>query len=55
MHISHGTRQATVLDMPPLRNAMFLQPDVQGVDVGDAVTRRVRAVADFENRRRLEN
>ena len=24
MHISHGTRQATVLDMPPLRNAMFL-------------------------------
>jgi hypothetical protein len=35
MHIGHGTRQTAVLDMPPLRDAMFLQPDVQGIDIGE--------------------
>ena len=51
MHIGHGTRQTAVLDLPPLqtslrglhrfdRNAMFLQPDVQGIDIGEAGPKR---------------
>ena len=44
MHISQGARQATVLDMPPLRNAMFLQPGVQGIDIGEAGPRGTKGL-----------
>jgi hypothetical protein len=36
MHIGHGARQATMLDIAPLRDALLLEPDVERIDVREA-------------------
>lgn len=51
MHIGNGTGQTAVLDMPPLqaslrglhrfdRDALFRQPSVQGINIGEAGPKR---------------